>query len=273
MRMKSLVPNMDWKRLYAGYLATPFLWKGTLNGMKQFAVDDFPTPSLQKLGKPNMRLGQLAEHFAFDYWAQTPELTLFAQNLQIQGENETLGEIDAILQYRESYYHIEMAFKVYLYDDQIGTKSLEHWIGPNRKDSLVDKLNRTKTHQLPLLHRQETKRALHEIIDPLEPIHSRVWLKALLFVPHSRNVDVSLLNPDCVAGFYVSREEFTEFADYKYYLPSKQEWMMLPHTSVEWLDLEAITKEVDVLHERQFSPMIWLKNGKGELQRMFVVWY
>ncbi len=264
---------MDWKRLYAGYLATPFLWEGTLNGMQQFTVVPFPTPSLQKLGKPNMRLGQLAEHFAFDYWNQTPELTLFAQNLQIQGANETLGEIDAIARYQGVFYHIEMAFKVYLYDDQVGTTPLEHWIGPNRKDSLVDKLKRTKSHQLPLLEREETKKALHALIDPKETIHSRVWLKALLFVPYQRDVDLSLLNPDCIAGFYISRQELVNFSNCKYYLPSKQEWMMLPHTSVEWVDYAAISTEIDLLLERQFSPMIWIKNNKGALERMFIVWY
>lgn len=264
---------MDWKRLYSGYCQTPFLWKGTLDGMEQFAIDDFPTPSLQKQSTSSKRLGALAEHFAFDYWEQTPEMEIIARNLQINGLNETLGEIDTVLRYKEKLYHVEMAYKVYLYDGTVGTSPLEHWIGPNRKDSLVDKLNRLQSHQLPLLKRKETQDALEKWVDTDEEINSCVWIKAHLFLPFETFVAISPLNQACIAGYYISRLKLNDFEDHKFFLPSKLEWMITPHAAVNWLDYKHIQEEINPLLERSFSPMIWLKAPSGVSFRMFVTWW
>jgi len=264
---------MDWKQLYSGYLSTPMLWEGTLLSMRQFRLDSIPTPSLQSSGKPNMRLGEVAEHFAFDYWEQHPELELVVRNLQINGALETLGEIDAIVRYKKVLYHLEMAYKIYLYDDRVGTTMLEHWIGPNRKDSLLEKLNRIQTHQLPLLHQDATKVALKDRLNSNEKIHSRVWLKAMLFLPYNTEVDIRSLNPDCIAGYYIQRERLSDFKDFKFYLPTKINWMIPPHANIPWGNHSEISDEIDPILEREFSPLIWAKSPKGKLSRLFVVWW
>jgi hypothetical protein len=264
---------MDWKHLYSGYLATPLLWQDALDGLEQFQVSDFPTPALQKNGNSNMRLGFLAEHFTFDYWQQAPEIDLLARNIQVNGSNETLGEIDAILKQGNQFVHVEIAFKIYLYDPNQGNSDLDHWIGPNRKDSLVDKLERIKTHQLPLIDQSEARDALSPWIDTTEPIASKVWIKGMLFVPKGIEVSISHLNEDCIVGHYIKRKAFEQYKDCRFFLPSKQEWMIVPHTNVNWLDFDTILEDLDALLGRAFSPMIWVKSSKGVLSRMFVVWW
>ena len=54
----------------------------------------------------------------------------------------TIGEIDCLIEYLNKYIHLEIVYKFYLYDEHINTGELDHWIGPNRKDSLVFKLNK-----------------------------------------------------------------------------------------------------------------------------------
>ena len=80
------------------------------------------------------------------------EIKILAENVQIQNEKTTVGEIDCILTTAKKPVHLEIIYKFYLYDKSVGTNELEHWIGPNRRDSLVSKLNKLKDKQLPLLY-------------------------------------------------------------------------------------------------------------------------
>ena len=41
--------------------------------------------------------------------------------------------------------HLEIVYKFYLYDNTIGTSEIDHWIGPNRNDSLREKLEKLKS--------------------------------------------------------------------------------------------------------------------------------
>lgn len=271
--MKPHQRKMDWKQLYSGYLATSLLWENSLDGLEQLQVADFPTPSLQEIGNSNIRLGFLAEHFTFDFWQQAPDIDLLARNIQVNGANETLGEIDAIMKQDNQFIHVEIAFKIYLYDPKHGSSALDHWIGPNRKDSLVDKLERFKTHQLPLVAQPEARDALSPWISVMESITSKVWIKSLLFMPKGTDIDISPLNKECIVGHYIKRNALEQYRDCRFFLPSKQEWMIVPHTHVNWCDFDTIGEEIDGLLAREYSPMIWTKSATGALSRMFVVWW
>lgn len=264
---------MDWKRLYSGYLATPFLWSGELHGLRQFELEDFPTPALQPLGNPRMLLGTLAEQFSFDYWKNAPNLELIAKNIQINGKAETIGEIDTVLRYKNTIYHVEITYKVYLYDPNISEDPMECWIGPNRWDRLMKKLHRIRSHQLPLLHRPETLTALPSLISTEQDIQQRVWAKGLLFLPEDQEIDVSPLNPECIAGTYISEQTLKKYKTERFFLPTKPEWMIVPHTAVDWLSYEALQQRLQPMLQDRFAPLVWMKQSNGLLRRMFVVWW
>ena len=96
------------------------------------------------------------------YLKASSKFELLAANLQIHSEKETLGELDYIVRNLETekIVHIELACKFYLYDENAGELEEQKWIGPNRKDSLFDKLEKVKRKQFPLLYTTETLQKL-----------------------------------------------------------------------------------------------------------------
>ena len=52
--------------------------------------------------------------------------------------------------------HLEVSYKFYLYDENLGKLESEKWIGPNKRDSLVQKTAKLKSKQLPILFHKET---------------------------------------------------------------------------------------------------------------------
>ena len=264
---------MNWAALYSGYKQTPLLWEGELEKIEQLEVPPISDVTLTEIARSEIRLGMLAEHFTFEYWQQIPQIKILAHNIQVQGKQATLGEIDAILRVNKKLVHVEIAYKIYLYDPKHGTSEIEHWIGPNRKDTLTAKLNHLKTHQLPLIHSPEGQAVVQNYRSIRERITSKVWMKGQLFLPIDSKVDVSPLNLDCVMGYYLSKNELIRFETYKFYLPTKLEWMMPSTPSVNWKSFIAIKNQIEPLLEREYSPMLWIKSPKGVCSRLFVVWW
>lgn len=265
--------NMNWTQLYSGYLKTPLLWEGTLDGLTQLELPEIKTPAFS--GKPpnSMRLGHIAEQFTFEYWSHVEGLKLHAHNLQIEGDNRTLGEIDAILEFEKNFLHVEIAYKFYLYDPTVGVSILDRWIGPNRKDSFVTKLSRLREQQLPLLDSSEAKEVLNTLVPESEVLKSKVWIKGQLFVPHGLELDVAPLNQACVVGTYLKKEALSHFEGARFFLPTKQEWMSSPHTAVDWCDLVTLEAKIAPLLDNHFSPLLWVKTENGILQKMMVIWW
>lgn len=269
--MKSSIVN--WSKLYQGHLSSQFLWTNDLNGINQFSLEltHIKSPSFDFL--TNLRLGKIAEHFTFEYWSNDPDLKILCRNIQIEGKDRTLGEIDALIRYMGSPLHIEIAYKFYLYDPKSGSSELEHWIGPNRKDSLVSKLDRLKSQQLQLPNLPEAKDVLSKYLNTEENLDSKVWMKGQLFIPHGETINNSLLNEKCIVGTYVNHESLDSFKDSKFYLPSKLEWLSIPTTQIEWTSIHEIKDQIQPLLERNFSPMLWVKDSNDEIKKMFVTWW
>ena len=88
---------------------------------------------------------------------------------------------------------------------------LRYWIGPNRKDSLIYKLDKLKDKQFPLLYKPETQSYLESLGLKISEIQQRLVFKAQLFLPLKFfEIDISPLNPNCVNGFYLSYSEIDE---------------------------------------------------------------
>ena len=260
---------------FIGYSKTPLLWKSdNVNQLKQFEIDFKEINNISLDSIDSIRLGKLVEQFVFIQLQQNKSISIIAQNLQIIVDKITIGEIDCLIQYLNKYIHLEIVYKFYLYDEHINTGELDHWIGPNRKDSLVFKLNKLKNKQLPLLNHFKTKELLHKIDLNPELISSMVFFKAQLFVPKILIENTfKLINNNCIIGYYIGMSEYKSLNNCEFYMPNKLDWLTDPHQKVNWMSQINFTPYVEAEINQSRSPLCWMKDEKNNLQKIFIVFW
>jgi hypothetical protein len=262
------------QKRYEGFLKTPCLWKhDAIFDLHQFEI----TSQSHKIDiaiEDKFRLGKYVERFVSFELKQQENITILAENVQIQRDKTTLGELDCLLIKNNKPIHLEIIYKFYLFDESVGETEKDHFIGPNRKDSLIGKLIKLKDKQLPLLHTTTCQNYLNELDLKSENISQQVYFKAQLFVPFANKyMKLTTLNPDCIVGFYINRKELDTFKDCKFYIPAKKDWLVVPHQHVNWIRFEAYKNITKDYFEKQFSPLCWIKSKKGELEKIFLVWW
>ncbi|QXP68065.1 DUF1853 family protein [Polaribacter sp. AHE13PA] len=264
----------DIQKRYEGFLQTHCLWKGnTIYGLHQFEIESKST-KIDIAINEKLRLGKYIERFVSYQLTHEKSISIICENIQIQKEKITLGELDCILLRDEQPIHLEVIYKFYLYDSSVGKTEVEHFIGPNRKDSLVEKLDKLKDKQLPLLYSNECVSYLKTINLQASEIEQQVYFKGQLFIPFSnKNLQLSILNPNCIAGFYINKKELEQFKDCKFFIPIKKDWITIPHKNVAWLNFNDFSLVTEEYMQRKFSPLCWLKKQNGELVKIFFVWW
>ncbi|EIJ40552.1 protein of unknown function (DUF1853) [Galbibacter orientalis DSM 19592] len=260
---------------YQGYLNTPLLWEQTkLYGLKQLYLPMVATAVFNRVTASNLRLGKLVEQFVSTQLSQYEFINVLLENFQVQNGKQTIGEFDCILEYDEKPIHLEIIYKFYLYDENVGTSEIEHWIGPNRNDTLLKKLTKLKEKQLPLLYNIHAKTALEALNLKAETIEQRVLFKAQLFIPYTkRQVEFKTLNEACLSGFYINHTEIDRFKDCKFYIPSKKNWLVEVHSNVAWQTYSQFSIIIRELIAQKMAPLCWIKFPNGTLQKFFIVWW
>ena len=259
---------------YHGFLNTQLLWEDSLNGLQQFIVPKHNTTSFSGTLTKSPRLGKRVESFVSCYLQQYQSVTMLAENCQIQDKKITIGELDCLLMHNQQAVHLEIIYKFYLYDNTVGTSEIDHWIGPNRNDSLQHKLEKLTTKQLPLLYKKECEPLLQQLNLKAVNIKQRVLFKAQLFVPYSNsNIRFKQLNKDAVSGFYINLEQLHNFTDCKFYIPSKMNWLLAPTPQVDWLNYTVFEKQASQILAQKTAPLCWMKQQNGELIKFFMVWW
>lgn len=265
--------HLDVLEQYKGYSRTPNLWLGdTIYGLSQFEYElSNPLPIAAHSLLPQ-RLGKRIEHFVSHDIKQLPNTEIITENLQIKRDKQTIGEIDAIITQNSQPIHLEIIYKFYLYDESVGTSQLDHWIGPNRNDSLVFKLNKLKQKQLPLLYHEQTKKQLDYL--SIQNIEQSVLFKAQLFVPKPFNIaTLESINTNCIAGYYYTIKQLPSFSDCQFYIPNKLNWLITINQRVTWLNFTEFEVQLTVLLQKKRSPLVWIKHPDGILERAFIVWW
>lgn len=262
------------QKRYEGFLKTPCLWKNkNVFNLKQFEI----TSTSNRIDIPideNLRLGKYVERLVSFELAQQNDISLLAENIQIQDNKLTLGELDCLLLKNNRPIHLEIIYKFYLYDASVGNSETEYFIGPNRKDSLIEKLTKLKEKQLPLLYSDTCKPYLDKLNLNAKNITQQVYFKAQLFVPFAnQNLELKTLNTDCIIGFYVKKNELHYFKSCKFYIPNKKDWLLLPHTNVNWLTFDKFQAATQDYFEQKFSTLCWMKFKSGALKKVFLVWW
>ena len=259
---------------FDGFLQTQHLWKNSnVFHLQQFDIQQ-KSMAIDLEIDEKLRLGKYIERFVSFQISKDKNCEIVSENIQIQQDKITLGELDCLLYKDKKPIHLEVIYKFYLYDAIVGESEIEHFIGPNRKDSLVEKLIKLKEKQLPLLYSNQSKTYLENINFDVQKVEQQVYFKAQLFVPFSnQHVKLLVLNQDCVAGFYINLQELQQFSTSKFFIPSKKDWLIIPYSNVNWRNFNEFTTEIEPILERQFSPMSWLKKANGEIFKIFVVWW
>lgn len=267
--------SKDLQLQYEGFIQTPFLWHGKgVFDLMQFESNTSNTSSFSATIEKKLRLGKLVERFVSFELEQKDSIKILAENIQIQREKITRGELDCLLTQNNTLIHLEIIYKFYLYDSSQGSSDIYHWIGPNRNDSLYQKLTKLKDKQLPLLYSEECKKYLAQLSLPINQIKQQIYFKAQLFVPiKDIKKEYLLINNQCINGFYCSTKELFQFSDCKFFIPKKHDWLIIPHTNVDWHTHSSFLQELTIFMSEQNSPLCWLKKSNGELIKFFVVWW
>jgi hypothetical protein len=257
---------------FEGFLKTPTLWESSpVYELTQFEIKQKLIGIGTKIDT-KLRLGKYVERFVSYQLANTENISLIAENIQVSKDRITLGELDCLLYKNGNPIHLEVIYKFYLYD--LTKQGLHCWIGPNKKDCLVEKLEKLQKKQLPLLYSKECEKYLKSISLHSSYFSQQVYFKAQLFLPleNSKSVDLNI-NTDCIIGFYCTPLELAKFKNAKFYIPSKKDWLIIPHTNVAWMGYEKYLEQSKNYLDRQFSPMCWMKTTSGEIKKFFLIWW
>ena len=179
----------------------------------------------QFMADKNLRmLGPYFEALWEFYLTHYPRKKLVAKNLQVFGEDKTIGEFDFIYLDEETneYSHLEVAIKYFLgltaqdnsnaLDKQVENlradlveidnvngsfSSMSQWLGPNANDRLDIKYLKMLEHQSQLSKTPEGKTAIKSlgISESDGPIKSEVCLLGFLFYPLENEVHSVPLSP------------------------------------------------------------------------------
>lgn len=222
-----------------------------------------------------LRLGnRLERYFAFVV-EQSRQYRVVLQNFQIVEHKKTIGELDFILQdtQTDELLHVELGGKLYLYDP-IFEREIDRWVGPNRKDSLVQKVEKLKNEQFPLLFHPKTVQLLAEKGIDVTKIQQKICLKVRLFLPKDRyGFELPpFVEPHNIKGYYITWKEFQDsyYAGYQYFIPEKQDWIVHPKYGEVWFNYQEIKGLIAEMYQSSQNPLIWLKK-EHEYETFFVV--
>lgn len=273
IRISMDVRSKNIQAQYQGYLRTPLLWKESVFGLKQLEFSQNNETIFNKSIPKNLRLGKRVEQFVSSELQQNKDVEILLENAQVQNKKITIGEIDCILKHNNTPIHLEIIYKFYLFDDRVGTTEIEHWIGPNKNDTLLKKLTKLKEKQLPLLYNPLTKPLLNNLNLKVAELQQVICFKAQLFIPYQKEVVFKELSKECVNGFYVHISEIVQFIDCKFYIPTKVDWLLEVQTQVKWMDYKLFSEKAEAITSEKKSPLCWIKFPNGSIQKFFVVWW
>lgn len=268
------------KLQFQGFLETPQLnFSHTTYSFQQYQLQNHLLPQQHTYTteiSPTTILGKRAEAFFHYCITHFSEEQVIAHNVQVEKNKITVGELDFLLKnpFQGKISHVELVYKFYLYDPSIA-ENIKRWIGPNRKDSLVTKLEHLKNHQFPLLQEAETRSLLDQLEIPHREIEQKLFFKANLFIPLGWKKELPAFYKECIRGFWIKSSEFTEegYGQHLFFSPRKPDWFISPEKGTIWFSFSEIKIILADLLKKQKSPLVWMKKNNNEYHRFFLVWW
>jgi len=268
---------------FHGFLKTPDIFpEPKKSELKKFefpevVITDSLKASLKNLHHPrNSVLGKRMESFFEIAIEHSSRYDLIASNIQIIEDKQTLGELDFLLfdNEKEKPLHVELVYKLYVFDPEFPSE-LKSWIGPNRRDSFSEKLEKLSKKQFPLLLKDETSNYLEKLgLEPGE-IEQQLCFKAQLYTPVDLDLKKdTIVNPHGYFGNWFSLEEFLEknWTNNLFYSPKKRDWSCEPENNQNWMSHSSLLADIETLFQNNKAPLVWMKTKKS-YHRFFIVWW
>lgn len=222
----------------------------------------------------NLRLGHLVEKIVAELIKSSTNYKVHYENTQLIEDKKTIGEIDFILENKntQQLIHMELAYKFYLFDPSISSKIVNNWIGPNRNDSLREKLAKLKKKQFPLLYHPCAQSKFADI--KTNEATQALCLLVSLFVPYAYKGQFSPTYQKAIKGYYLDKKTFISLDNpaKSYYFPPKKEWGMCPSENEIWTDFNSIEEQLCTSIEEEQAPLCWQKMEDSYLA-FFIVWW
>jgi hypothetical protein len=240
---------------------------------KSRSIEDFPYQQARQFNF----LGKRAEIFFNYYLKRSKRYKEIAYSLQVIEDKTTLGEFDFLCwdEQRQEHLHVELINKIYLYDDTLHDNPDFCWIGPNRRDRFIDKIEKLKVKQFPLLYHPQAKSVFDHLgIDPWK-VQQRVCFKAILFLPEACSTRFFTTNLETVAGYFHTLEEFLNknWKDYRFHIPKKIDWFTDETSHTHWKSYTKILNQLEQFMAQHQSVMLFRKDENGDTSKCFVVWW
>lgn len=247
----------------------------SITGLKAFNLSELKLQEDLQFELPSqLRLGHLVEKIISNLIQSSANYEVLYENIQVIKDKKTLGEIDFIIQNTRNHkiIHLELAYKFYLYDPNISEHAFNNWIGPNRNDSLKEKLEKLKNKQFPLLHHNFTQSVLPDIA--INEVSQSLCFLVSLFIPYQYKLTFDSVYAKAIKGYYLNLDAFIKMdhALKNYYLPTKKEWGMDPADNEIWADFEGIIKQAEAIIQEKQATLCWQKHKQSYLA-FFIVWW
>lgn len=233
---------------------------------------------LEQIKATQYIMGKRMEEFFLYHVTHHSSEQVVAHNQQIRRGKETLGEVDFLLKDPQTgqVSHIELVYKFYLLDKSSGKSGASSWIGPNRRDSLSQKMARLRERQFPILFQEETQQLLADLSIAPGNVIQKVCFKAWFFLPADFPADkIPKEAEGAIGGFYIKFADFTfsRFGRCLFFSPRKPNWPIRVKENHNWVDFDQISKLVLSMHTRRQSPLIWMKTPEKKYYRFFITWW
>jgi hypothetical protein len=247
----------------------------SITGLQTFNLSELNLATDLEFQLPtNIRLGHLAEKIVSELIKSSSNYKVLYENIQVIEGKQTIGEIDFIIEElkTKALIHMELAYKFYLFDPNISYEAINNWIGPNRNDSLKEKLEKLKRKQFPLLYHTRTKSIFNTI--EIKEASQALCLLASLFIPYEYKASFNPIYEKVIKGYYLNFKTFTSLDNSakNYYIPSKKEWGMDPSENEIWTDFNGIEKYIKTSITEKQAPLCWQKY-KNSYVEFFIIWW
>jgi uncharacterized protein len=255
-------------------LHTPTL-DASVTGLPTFDLSELNLESDYNFPIPtDVRLGHVAEHIVSTLIKSSANYEVLYEHVQLIENNRTIGEIDFILsnRYIKEVIHVELGYKFFLYDPGISSDIVNNWIGPNRNDSLKEKLDKVKHKQFPLLYHEALKSKLDKVKP--EEITQKLCLLVSLFVPYSYDNQLPSAYQQATKGYYLRSKDFfsLDHSEKTYYIPPKLAWGIDPAENSNWKSFRQIEAHIQKSMAEKRALLCWQKH-QDTYSTFFIVWW
>lgn len=247
----------------------------SITGFQEFNLSELELVCNLEFQLPtNIRLGHLVEKIVSELIKSSSNYEVIYENTQLIQDKITIGEIDFIIKKLETnqLIHLELAYKFYLFDPTISSEPISNWIGPNRNDSLKEKLDKLKKQQFPLLYHNSAKLKFKNI--KYSKVSQALCLLVSLFIPYESDLSLIQKYQNAIRGYYLNFETFKSLDSRgkKYHIPSKKEWGIDPYDNENWTGFDEVVKHINTSIKESQSLLIWQKN-KDVHTAFFITWW